>query len=91
MLLVINKFRPLTRDIEGIMEVVSEIETACRLPFTAIVNNSNLGAETTSEDVLESMNYAYEVSRKTGLPIKMTTVERGFSTALRAKLKTCFP
>ena len=53
MLLVINKFRPLTRDIEGIMEVVSEIETACRLPFTAIVNNSNLGAETTPEDVLE--------------------------------------
>ena len=49
MLLVINRFRPLTRDIEGISEVVAEIETACRLPFTAIVNNSNLGAETTAD------------------------------------------
>lgn len=91
MLLVINKFRPLTRDIEGIMEVVSEIETACRLPFTAIVNNSNLGAETTPEDVLESMNYAYEVSRKTGLPIKMTTVEKGLFDSLVGKTENLFP
>ena len=91
MLLVINKFRPLTRDIDGIMEVVSEIETACRLPFTAIVNNSNLGAETTSQDVLDGMNYAYEVSRRTGLPIKMTTVEKGLFDSLKGEIENLFP
>ena len=91
MLLVVNRFRPLTRDIDGIMEVVSEIETACRLPFTAIVNNSNLGAETTPEDVLESMDYANEVSRRTGLPIKMTTVEKGLFDSLSGRIENLFP
>ena len=91
MLLVINRFRPLTRDIEGIAEVVAEIEAACRLPFTAIVNNSNLGAETTAEDVLSSMDYAYEVSEKCGLPIKMTTIEKSLYAKLDGKIENLFP
>ena len=91
MLLVINRFRPLTRDAEGIREVVDEIEAACRLPFTAIVNNSNLGGETTAEDVMESMNYAYEVSEKCGLPIKMTTVEKSLYGSLEGRIPNLFP
>lgn len=91
MLLVINRFRPLTRDIQGIREVVEEIEAACRLPFTAIVNNSNLGGETTAQDILESMNYAYEVSEKCGLPIKMTTVEKSLYGSLEGRIPNLFP
>ena len=91
MLLVINRFRPLTRDIQGIREVVDEIEAACRLPFTAIVNNSNLGGETTAQDILESMNYAYEVSEKCGLPIKMTTVEKSLYGSLEGRIPNLFP
>lgn len=91
MLLVINRFRPLTRDIQGIREVVDEIEAACRLPFTAIVNNSNLGSETAAKDIMESMNYAYEVSEKCGLPIKMTTVERSLYSSLEGKIPNLFP
>ena len=74
MLFVINRFRPLTRTAELTVEVLKEIEAAGQIPFTAIVNNSNLGAETTAEDVLSSQTYAEEVSRLTGLPLKMTTV-----------------
>ena len=74
MLFVINKARPLTRDAASTVEVMQEIETACGLPFTAIVNNTNIGKATTARDVLDSQNYAREVSEKTGLPIKMTTV-----------------
>lgn len=91
MLLVINRFRPLTRDIDGISEVVAEIEAACRLPFTAIVNNSNLGAETTAQDVLESMDYAYAMSEKCGLPIKMTTVEKSLFNSLKGRIPQLFP
>lgn len=91
MLLVINRFRPLTRDVQGIREVVEEIEAACRLPFTAIVNNSNLGGETTAQDILESMNYAYEVSEKCGLPIKMTTVEKSLYGSLEGRIPNLFP
>ena len=74
MLFVINKSRPLTRDVQGTLEVMQEIEEACGLPFTAIVNNSNLGEATTVRDILDSASYANAVAEKTGLPIKMTTV-----------------
>lgn len=74
MLFVINKSRPLTRDVAGTLEVMAEIEAACGLKFTAIINNTNLGKATTAEDILASRTYAEAVSEKTGLPIKMTTV-----------------
>ena len=74
MLFVINKARPLTRDASSTVEVMQEIEIACGLPFTAIVNNTNLGKATTAEDILQSQDYAQAVSQITGLPIKMTTV-----------------
>ena len=53
---------------------MQEIEIACGLPFTAIVNNTNLGKATTAEDILQSQDYARAVAKITGLPIKMTTV-----------------
>ena len=74
MLFVINCFRPLTRDAESTLEVMREIEYAANMKFTAIVNNSNLGEETTRENVLKSLAYAEEISQKTGLPIKCTSV-----------------
>ncbi len=74
MLFVINCFRPLTRDMISTIEVMREIEYAANMKFTAIVNNSNLGEETTKEDVLKSLSYAKEISEKTGLPIKCTSV-----------------
>ncbi len=74
MLFVINCFRPLTRDADSTLEVMQEIEYAANMKFTAIVNNSNLGEETTREDVLKSIAYAEEISQKTGLPIKCTSV-----------------
>ena len=91
MLLVINRFRPLTRDADSTFEVVQEIEAACRIPFTGIVNNSNLGADTTAEDILLSLLYAEAVQRKTGLPIRMTTVEAGLYEELKDKIPNLFP
>ena len=74
MLLVINKYRPLTPDTASTLEVMREIEAAGGLPFTGIVNNSNLGHETTAEDVIASDAYAKEIAAATGLPLRMTTV-----------------
>lgn len=73
MLLVINKFRPLTPDAASTIEVMREIELAGGIPFTGIVNNSNLGRETTAKDVIASDAYAQELSAATGLPVRMTT------------------
>lgn len=91
MLMVINGYRPLTRDAASTMEVLHEIESACGIPFTGLVNNSNLGRETTPETVLNSMAYAREVSRVSGLPLVMTTVEASLYDALKGQVPDLFP
>ena len=42
MLMVINKYRPLSGDAPSIIEIREEIEKAAHVRFSAIVNNSNL-------------------------------------------------
>ena len=91
MYLVINRYRPLTRDLESTLEVMKEIETACKIKFTGIVNNSNLGRETSAEDVLASKEYAEEISKATGLKIALTTVNEGLFAELDGKLPNLFP
>ena len=91
MLLVINRFRPLTKTPELTVEVMREIEAAGRIPFTAVINNSNLGPDTTAEDVLQSGEYASEVCRLTGLPLKMTTVHESLYPQLEGKIENLFP
>lgn len=90
-LLVINKFRPLTPDVASTLEVMREIETAGKIKFTGIVNNSNLGEETTVEDVLGSVSYAEEFSKVSGLPIKCTSVNEKLFNELRGKIENLFP
>ncbi len=74
MLFVASFFRPLTKTAEEALEVLREIETACHLPFTGIVNNSNVGDATTVEDILESDAKAQKLSELSGLPLVTTTV-----------------
>lgn len=90
MLFVINCYRPLTRDAESTLEVMREIEEACKCKFTAIVNNSNLGNETTAEDVINSVPYAQEVSKITGLPIKCTCVYGEIYDKVKTKIDNVF-
>ena len=91
MLFVINCFRPLTRDAQSTLEVLQEIEAAGGIPFTAVINNSNLGEETSAEDVLSSLDYAEEVCRLSGLPLKMTTVHHKLYPQLEGKIPNLFP
>ena len=91
MLFVFNKFRPLTPDAQSALEVMREIEVAGKIKFTAIVNNSNLGALTTKEDVLSSVESADELSLLSGLPIKMTTVNENLVNSLNGEINELFP
>ena len=91
MLFVINRFRPLTRNAQLTVEIMREIELAGGIRFTAIVNNSNLGPETTAQDVLDSDAYAREVCRLTGLPLKMTAVHQSLYPQLEGKIENLFP
>lgn len=91
MWMVINCYRPLTRTPEEALDVMREIEQAGGLPFTGIVNNSNLGAATTAEDVLASMAYAEQTAALTGLPLVMTTVEASLYDELQDKISNLYP
>ena len=91
MLMVINCYRPLTRDAASTLEVMGEIEYAGGIRFTGLVNNSNLGAVTTAEDILASRDYAEEVSRLSGLPVVMTTVRQELYPAVAGKVPGAFP
>ena len=91
MLMVINCYRPLTRDAASTLEVMREIEYAGGIRFTGLVNNSNLGAVTTAEDILASREYAEEVSRLSGLPVVMTSVRQDLYPAVEGKIPHVFP
>ncbi len=91
MLCVINMYRPLTRDADSAIEVMREIEAAAGMRFTGVVNNSNLGAETTAQDVLNSRAYADEICRRTGLPLRMTTVEEVLAESLAGRIENLYP
>ena len=73
MLMVINMYRPLTRTPEDTIEILHEIEAASGIPFTGLVNNSNLGPFTDIRTLTDSFEYAKTVSEKSGLPIVATT------------------
>ena len=90
MLAVVNASRPLTRTPQDAVEVLREIEAACALPFTGIVNNTNLGLKTTAEDVLASLPYAAEVAEAMGLPIRFTCAERKVAERLEGKIENLF-
>ena len=74
MFFVINCYRPLSSNPADTVEIMREIEAASGIPFNGIVNNSNLGPETTPETVRNSFEYAESISKLSGLKIKLTTV-----------------
>ena len=91
MLAVVNASRPLTPDVAGTVEVLHEIESACGLPFTGIVNNTNLGPATTPETVLESLPYADAVAAAMKLPVRFTCVKEALVPELEGKVPDLLP
>lgn len=68
-LYVVNFCRFLTHEPGEAEEILREIEAACGLAATGIVNNSNLGFETDSDIIESGREKAEKISALTGLPI----------------------
>ncbi len=79
MFFVVNFYRPLTTSVEQALEAMYEIESACGLKFTGIINNSNLGAQTTAQDVINTLEKAEQLSEMSGLRLVMTSVEKSIA------------
>ena len=91
MAFVANPYRPLTRTPEEALEVMREIEAACSLFFTCIVNNANLGTETTADAVLETKDYMEKLSSISGLPLWLTAAEEKVAAQLTGKVEDLLP
>ncbi len=91
MLAVVNASRPLTRTAAETVEVLREIEAACALPFTGIVNNTNLGRETRAEDVLDSLGYADAIAAEMSVPVRFTCAEASLLPRLEGRVGNLFP
>ena len=91
MVFVANSFRPLTRTPEEALEVMREIEAACGLKFTCIINNSNLGTETNAQTILDSIPYITALSELSGLPTWLHTATIEVSKDLNGKLEPVLP
>ena len=88
--MVINCYRPLTSDVDSTMEIMAEIEQAAGLKFTGVINNSNIGADTRKEHIVNSLGYANEFAEVSGLPLVMTTVEASLYQALKDEIPNLF-
>ena len=91
MLAVVNASRPLTRTPQDAVEVLREIESACQLPFTGLVNNTNLGQQTTAETVLGSRAYADEIAALMGVPVRFTCATAAIAKELEGKVENLLP
>ena len=79
---VANFYRPLTRTPSEALEVFREIEIAGKIPFTGIVNNSNLGNDTVASDIEKTRELALELASLTGVPVVMTTARKDIASEL---------
>ena len=91
MIFVANCYRPLTSTPEDALEVMREIEAACGLHFTDIVNNSHLGNFTDVKTVLDSESYIQKLCALSGLPLYMTTVRADLADAVSTHIPNVFP
>lgn len=90
MLFVANFYRPLTKTAQDALNVLREVETACGLRATALVNNSNLGADTAAEDVLRTLPRMEEFARLAGLPVAFTSADIRLKAGLSDQIEHPF-
>ncbi|MBE6587189.1 MAG: ParA family protein [Ruminococcaceae bacterium] len=91
MIYVVSKYRPLISDPSAAADLMHIIEEASHLKCTSVVNNSSIGAETTKEDILASLEYAHKVSEECSLPLLFTSYYKDLIGEIRAEGERFFP
>jgi len=91
MIYVISKYRPLIADPEAAADLMHIIEDVSHLKCSAIVNNSSIGAETTLDDIICSLDYAHKVSELCKLPLLFTSYYKELIGEIRVGGEKFFP
>ena len=79
MIFTVNFYRPLTTTVEEAYDVFKEIEYAAKLKFTKIVNNSNLGEDTTADDVIRTVDMTERLAKLTNAEVMYTAVKESIA------------
>ncbi len=91
MIFVVNFFRPLTQTPEDALGVLREVEAACGIPCTGLVNNSNLGALTRAEDLLGTVERMETLADLAALPLLFTAANRRVYGEFEGSVENLFP
>lgn len=86
LLFAVNCCRPFTGNPEGIIKYLNSIENASGMKVTGLVNNTNLGSETSLNTVIAGYKTLSEVSEFLGLDIVFTCVKKELESATRKEL-----
>ncbi|WP_342430044.1 hypothetical protein [Neobacillus sp. FSL H8-0543] len=74
LLFVLNVNRPYVSTLEGALYTVRQVEAAARLKVTGIINNTNIGRETTMEDILKGYELSSNLAVELKIPLKYSTI-----------------
>ncbi len=86
---VVNACRPLTNNVDDICAMLRGIEASSRLKATALINNTNLGAETDVDTVLAGQEVVLKAAEALNLPLAFTAASKHLVPQLQQKgLKT---
>ena len=83
-LAVVNAYRPATRTARQIVDFVQWVEAISRTRVAGLVNNANLGQETTTEHVLAGLDIVRAAASQLGIPVAFTAAREDLAPALRA-------
>ncbi len=86
LLLVINTYRPFTKRVEDTVALARRIEARSRIRITGIISNSNLGSETTVDDIVGGYQMAKDVAEAMGLPLTMVVASRPLAAEVSQRL-----
>lgn len=87
---VVNPYRPYTRDVEGIGNILQSVEGACRMKVTGLVSNPTLGHATVPEEVFKGHRVVQAAAEEFGLPIAFLAARKDIELAVRAGLPPGF-
>lgn len=82
---VVNMRRPFQREISDALEMMEQIENNARLRIDALINNTNVANETTTDDLMEGYEFCLKLKERTGIDIAFTSGTQDMIDALLKK------
>ncbi|MCF6094421.1 ParA family protein [Microaerobacter geothermalis] len=84
-LFIVNTTRPYVNTVEGIGLTIAAIENNLRLKITGLVNNTNLGTETSLQDIEKGLEITERAAKQLAIPLCFNCATSYFIDKIEAK------